>query len=96
MAGYVIAEIEVIDAAGYEEYRKLAASAVAACGGRFLVRGGNVEALEGEWRPKRLVVLEFPSVEDAKAWWVSEAYRAARDLRARTAHTKLFVAEGVA
>ena len=66
MAAYVIVEIEVSDPVGYEEYRKLAGAAVAVQGGKFLVRGGKIEALEGDWRPERLVVLEFPSVERAK------------------------------
>jgi uncharacterized protein (DUF1330 family) len=96
MAGYVIVDIEVTDAAGYAEYRKLAAPAVAAHGGKFLVRGGSTTMLEGSWQPKRLVVLEFPSVDDAKAWWASEAYRVARDIRLRTARTNMIVVEGIA
>ena len=52
--------------------------------------------LEGSWQPKRLVVLEFPSVDDAKAWWASEAYRVARDIRLRTARTNMIVVEGIA
>jgi uncharacterized protein (DUF1330 family) len=96
MTAYVIVDIEVTDPAGYEEYRKLAAPAVVAYGGRFLVRGGTTTTLEGDWRPKRLVVLEFPSVQRAQAWWTSDAYRAARAIRERTAATNLIVAEGIA
>jgi uncharacterized protein (DUF1330 family) len=96
MTAYVIVDIEVTDPAGYEEYRKLAAPAVEAYGGRFLVRGGITTTLEGDWRPKRLVVLEFPSVQRAQAWWTSDAYRAARAIRERTAATNLIVAEGIA
>jgi uncharacterized protein (DUF1330 family) len=96
MTAYVIVDIEVTDPAGYEEYRKLAAPAVVAYGGRFLVRGGITTTLEGDWRPKRLVVLEFPSVQRAQAWWTSDAYRAARAIRERTAATNLIVAEGIA
>jgi uncharacterized protein (DUF1330 family) len=96
MAAYVIVDIEVTDPVGYDEYRKLAAPAVAAHGGKFLVRGGTTATLEGDWYPKRLVVLEFPSVQRAQAWWASEEYRAARAIRERTAATNLIVAEGIA
>lgn len=96
MAAYVIVDIEVTDPAGYEEYRKLAAPAVTAFEGRFLVRGGATATLEGDWRPKRIVLLEFPTVEHAHAWWSSDAYREARKIRQRTAVTDMIVAEGVA
>ena len=96
MAAYVMVDIEVTDPAGYEEYRKLAAPAVAAFEGKFLVRGGATTTLEGSWRPKRVVLLEFPSVQRAQAWWASEEYRAARALRQRTAITNMVVAEGIA
>lgn len=96
MAAYVIADIDVKAPAGYAEYRKLAGPSVARCGGKFLVRGGFTETLEGGWTPKRLVVLEFPSVEAARTWWASDAYRVAREIRSRTAVTNMIVAEGVA
>jgi uncharacterized protein (DUF1330 family) len=95
MKAYVIVDIEVTDPVGYEEYKKLAAPAVAACGGRYLVRGGIVDVLEGDWLPRRLVILGFDSVEQAKAWWASEEYRAAKDLRHKTAITNMVVAAGV-
>ncbi|MGQ0749264.1 MAG: DUF1330 domain-containing protein [Betaproteobacteria bacterium] len=96
MAAYVIVDIEVTDPAGYEEYRKLVAAPVAAFGGRFLVRGGATATLEGDWHPARIVLLEFPSVERAHAWWSSDAYREARGIRQRIAITDMIVAEGVA
>lgn len=96
MAAYVIVDIEVTDPGGYEDYRKLAAPAVAAFGGRFLVRGGLTATLEGNWRPKRVVLLEFPDVQRAQAWWASEEYSAARAIRQRTASTNMVVAEGIA
>ncbi len=68
---------------------------LAAYGGRFLVRGGEVETLEGEWSPKRFVIVEFPSVERAKAWWGSEEYAAAKALRQATAHSRMIVVAGV-
>jgi uncharacterized protein (DUF1330 family) len=96
MAAYVIVDIEVTDPAGYEEYRKLAGPAVAAFDGRFLVRGGATATLEGDWHPARIVLLEFPSLARARAWWSSDAYREARAIRQRTAITDMIVAEGVA
>ena len=74
MPGYVIAEVDVTDPAAYEEYRKLVAPTIAKYGGRFLVRGGACESLEGDWRPARVVVLEFPDVAAAKAWYGSQEY----------------------
>lgn len=68
MAGYVIVEIDVTDPVEYEEYKKQAAAAVAQHGGKYIVRGGAIEMLEGDWKPKRIVVLEFPSTQRAKEW----------------------------
>lgn len=96
MAAYVIVDIEVTDAGGYAAYRQRSGATIAAFGGKFLVRGGATETLEGTWQPQRLVVLEFESVEQAKAWWSSEEYRAVRDIRWKTARTQLLVAEGLA
>lgn len=64
-------------------------------GGRFLARGGRIEALEGDWLPKRLVILEFPSVEQARAWVESSDYAPARQLRQRASRSRLIVVEGV-
>lgn len=95
MAAYVIVEIQVEDPETYEEYKKLAAGTVSLCGGRYLVRGGVVECLEGDWTPGRLVVLEFPDVARARAWWSSPEYSVARDVRWRSAHTRMVVVAGV-
>lgn len=95
MAAYVIADIDITDPVGYEEYRKLAAPAIAAYGGKFVVRGGKVETLEGEWSPKRLVITEFESLERAKQWYASQEYRAAKQVRQRTAITTMIMVEGV-
>ena len=95
MAAYVIVEMEVTDPVGIEEYRKLAAASVAAYGGRFVVRGGNTEALEGDWQPKRIVVLEFPSTARAKEWWGSKDYATARVIRERAAKTRMILTEGI-
>lgn len=94
MAAYVIAEIDVTDPVGYEEYRKLGPPTIAAYGGKFVVRGGKVEVLEGSWAPKRLVVIEFESVERAKEWWASQEYSAAKQVRQKTAVTNMIIVEG--
>ena len=95
MPAYVIVDIAVTDPVGYEEYKKLAPPAVAAYGGKYLARGGRVETLEGDWSPTRLVILEFESAERAKQWVESPEYRAARQLRRRTATGAMIVVEGV-
>jgi uncharacterized protein (DUF1330 family) len=94
MPGYVIVEIEVLDPAGYEEYKNQAGATVVAYGGKYIVRGGATETLEGDWKPKRLVVLEFESVQRAKDWWNSQEYRELKKMRQRTAHAKMIVVEG--
>lgn len=95
MAGYIIAEIEVTDPEAFERYREMVPATIAEFGGRYVVRGGAVESLEGDWSPKRLVVLEFESLEQARAWWASETYRAARDLRQRSSIGRLIAVQGV-
>ena len=95
MTAYVIVELEITDAAGYDDYRKLVPPTVAAYDGRFVVRGGACETLEGSWRPQRMVVLEFPSVARAKQWWASVEYAEAKAMRQRTARTRMIVVEGV-
>ncbi len=94
MAAYVIADIDVTDPTQYAEYIKLAPIAVKKYGGKYLVRGGKWEKLEGDWEPKRLAVLEFESLEQAKRWYDSEEYRKARAVRAKAAIFKAVVVEG--
>jgi uncharacterized protein (DUF1330 family) len=95
MAAYIVVDIDVTDPVGYEEYKKLAAPTVAAYGGRYLVRGGAVEVLEGDWVPNRFVVLEFESVARAKEWCACQEYGVAKEVRHRTATTNMIVAEGL-
>jgi uncharacterized protein (DUF1330 family) len=94
MAAYFIVDVEVTDPVGFEEYRKLVPATIAQYGGRFLVRGGAVEQLEGDWQPGRVVVLEFPSLEQAKRWYNSEEYRDPKALRFKTAKAKMILVEG--
>jgi len=94
MPAYIVVEVEVEDPVRYEDYKKMVPPSLAAYGGRFLVRGGKVENLEGDWTPKRLVICEFSSVDQAKAWWSSPEYAEAKDLRQATAKTQMIVVEG--
>jgi uncharacterized protein (DUF1330 family) len=95
MAAFVIVDIRVTDPVRYEEYKRLAAPTVAAYGGKYVVRGGKVEALEGDWPLGRLVVLEFPTLEQAREWWESEAYRPLKGMRHATADSRMILVAGV-
>ena len=95
MAAYLIVEIEVTDPVGYEKYKSLAGQTVENYGGKYIVRGGKTEVLEGDWQPKRIVVLEFPNAERAKAWLNSDEYREPRKMRHATAKTNMIVVDGV-
>ena len=95
MSAYVIVEVEVTDPETFEEYRKAVPSTIEAFGGRYLVRGGSVDRLEGGWQPKRIVVVEFPDAEHAKAWHGSGLYAPAKALREASANTRMLVVEGV-
>jgi uncharacterized protein (DUF1330 family) len=94
MAAYVIGDIEVTDPAIYDDYRKQVAATVAKYGGRFAVRGGKVESLEGGWAPKRVVLLEFPSFEQALKWYRSPEYAPLIKLRQKASRGKLILVEG--
>ena len=95
MSAYVVAEIEVDNPEGYEEYKKLAPPPIAAYGGKYIARGGRAEKLEGDWQPNRIVILEFESVEKAKQWIDSEEYQEAKALRHKYASSNAIVVEGV-
>ena len=95
MTAYVIVDIEVTDPEGYKEYVKLAPAAVKLYGGKYIARGGPNETLEGDWQAQRLVILEFPSTEQAKNWLNSSEYAPARKLRHQYARTNMVVVEGV-
>jgi len=95
MAAYVIGEVDVMDPAAYEDYRKQVGAVLAKYGGRFLARGGKVEALEGGWSPKRLVLLEFASMEQALKWYRSPDYAPLIKLRQKASRGKLVALEGL-
>jgi uncharacterized protein (DUF1330 family) len=94
MVAYVIVDAEILDPVKYEEYKKLTPQAIAKHGGRFLVRGGQSAVLEGDWRPNRVVVIEFPSLEVARNFYTSVEYTAARRARAGAAKMDMIAVEG--
>lgn len=94
MPAYVINDMDVTDAALLEEYKKLSPATVRQFGGHFLVRGGDLAVIEGDWSPKRLVILEFPSVEQAQAWANSAEYAPAKQIRQRASRSNIVVVEG--
>ena len=95
MPAYVIVQVHVHDPAVYERYKALAPESIARYGGRYIARGGQTEALEGQWDPCRVVILEFDSVDRARTWLDSPEYREARALRHAAAHTQMIVVEGL-
>ena len=95
MPAYVIVDVKINNHEDYEEYKKLTPASITAYDGKFIVRGGKTETLEGDWDPERIVVLEFPTVERAKEWWASEMYAPAKQIRQRTASTQMIVVEGL-
>ena len=95
MPAYVIVELEVTDPVDYEKYKKQAAATVQQYGGKYIVRGGACETLEGDWKPKRIVVLQFDNMQRAKAWFNSPEYIEPRKLRHRTAKTRMILVEGM-
>jgi len=94
VSAYVVAEVEVTNPAVYEDYRKLVPATIAKYGGKYLVRGGTVEVKEGGWTPKRLVVLEFASMDQAQKWYHSPEYAPALAIRLKAARSKVLLVEG--
>ena len=95
MAAYLVVDLTITDPEGFARYRDMVPPTIAAYGGKYLVRGGAITPLEGDWNPRRITILEFPSVERAKAWWDSPEYAEAKALRQRTTTTNLIAVEGV-
>jgi uncharacterized protein (DUF1330 family) len=93
MTAYILADIDVTDPARYEDYKVLAAASVEQYGGRYAVRGGTVEVLEGTWPTNRFVVLEFADGDAARRWYTSPEYTAAIAIRQETSNAKLVLVE---
>jgi uncharacterized protein (DUF1330 family) len=94
MAAYAIADIEVTEPAAFREYGNRVGATVEQYGGRFVVRGGKVDPKEGDWQPRLLVMLEFPSLEQAERWYNSSEYKPLIAIREKAARTQLVIAEG--
>ena len=94
MAGYVVAQMTVTDPDAFADYPGQAGPTVAAFGGRYVVRGGPIDNIEGDWSPGRMVIIEFDSVERAKAWYDSQIYEEAKALRIRSTMSSLMIVEG--
>ncbi len=95
MPAFLIADIEVTDPTGYEEYKKGASITIAAYQGRYLARGGATVVLEGDWLPSRAVIIEFPSADKLKAWYASPEYAPLKRIRERTAKSRMLIIEGL-
>ena len=95
MAAYVILDATIHDLEKYADYRKKTPDIVAQYGGKFLARGGAVEVLEGDWKPGRVVVLEFATVEQAREWWSSKEYEDPKALRQGASEGSMILVEGV-
>jgi uncharacterized protein (DUF1330 family) len=95
MPAYLISDLSVRDADAFQTYRTRAAAAIAKYGGRYIARVGAIEALEGSWRPERIVIVEFPSIEQARAWYRSPDYAAALEVRDQALSRDLILVDGV-
>jgi uncharacterized protein (DUF1330 family) len=95
MAAYVIVETDIHDPEQYEQYKAASPAAVAGGGGRFIVRGGELAVLEGDWQPGRLVVLEFEDLDAVKRWYASPEYQAAKKLREGAANLRMVAVQGI-
>ena len=95
MSAYVVAEIEITNPVGYRDYTTTVPATIAKYGGRFLVRGGTAEVLEGDWPERRRVIIEFPSLDAAKRWWNSPDYQKPKAMRRANSNGRLLLLDGV-
>ncbi len=95
MSAYMIVQVKVTDPEGFAEYREKVGPQIAKHGGKYIVRGADVENVEGKWDPGRLVIFEFPSTDNIRAWYSAEEYQPLLELRERSANTILSIVEGV-
>lgn len=95
MAAYIVSRVKILGREAMQRYMTEAPATVAAFGGRYLVRGGDVQALEGDWEHERMVVVEFADKDSALAWYHSDIYRPLRDLRQQNAEAVILLANGV-
>ena len=94
MPAYLVSDLTVRNAEAFETYGTCAAKAIAQYGGRYLVRGGDIQTLEGQWKPRSRVIVEFPSVEEARAWYKSPEYATALEVHDIALERNLILADG--
>ena len=94
MSAYIIVDLEITDPEKFQKYRELVSPLIQVYGGRYVVRGGKSEVLEGDWKPNRLVVLEFDSEAEAKKFWISDDYKPVKQLRHESANSSIVMVEG--
>ncbi len=94
MPAYIIVDVAIKDPHRYEDYKKLTPASLVPFDGKFIVRGGKTETLEGDWKPGRIVVVEFPTLEKAKAWWSSDTYAPAKAIRQAASITRMLLVDG--
>ncbi|MGH8314829.1 MAG: DUF1330 domain-containing protein [Steroidobacterales bacterium] len=94
MPAYMIVDIQVTDPAVFDEYKRRVPASIATHGGRYLTRGAPTEVLEGNWRPRRTIILEFPSMVNLKEWWSSPEYQELGDIRKRSADSNIVIVDG--
>jgi uncharacterized protein (DUF1330 family) len=95
MKAYIIVDVNVTDPVLYESYKKLTPASLEPFEGKFVVRGGTCETLEGDWKQGRIVVLEFPTRQKAKDWWSSAGYAPAKAIRQAASHTRMILIDGI-
>lgn len=95
MSAYIISDVTAKDADAFQTYRSRAAASIARYGGRYLVRGGPIEQLEGNWAPRAIIVVEFPDIERARTWYRSPEYAFALEVRDRALSRNLILLDGI-
>ena len=95
MPDYVILDIEVFNKEKLQEYKNVAPEIIKTFGGKIIVRGGESRVVEGNWNPKRVVIIEFPDYKTANDWWISDAYKNATELRKKGGYTNVIIIEGI-
>ena len=96
MAAYLIADVDITDAAVFDQYRREVPATEERYGGHYLARGGATKVFEGDWHPHRLVIIEFPDMASLSAWYVSPEYERLKEIRFRSARTRILAVEGIA
>jgi uncharacterized protein (DUF1330 family) len=96
MAAYLIADVDITDAAVFDQYRREVPATEERYGGRYLARGGATKVFEGDWHPHRLVIIEFPDMASLSAWYDSPEYERLKEIRFRSARTRILAVEGIA